>query len=96
VNKNKPEKTMKHRTSILRAIAALNSESQAATAARIRRRTLIPEPAIQTALVEMERDGLTEQDAGIWLTEAGWDLWRKDQPRAVGCDVLLVHADWAE
>jgi Mn-dependent DtxR family transcriptional regulator len=84
---------MKHRTSILRAIAALNSESQAANAARIRSRTLIPEPAIQTALAEMERDGLTEQDAGIWLTAEGWDLWRKDQPRAVGVDVLLVHCD---
>jgi Mn-dependent DtxR family transcriptional regulator len=87
---------MKHRSSILRAIAALNSESQAATAARIRRRTLIPEPAIQTALAEMERDGLTEQDAGIWLTAEGWALWWRDKPRAVGVDVLLVHADWAE
>jgi Mn-dependent DtxR family transcriptional regulator len=87
---------MKHRSSILRAIAALNSESQAATAARIRRRTLIPEPAIQTALAEMERDGLTEQDAGIWLTAEGWDLWWRDKPRVVGADVLLVHADWAE
>jgi Mn-dependent DtxR family transcriptional regulator len=84
---------MKHRSSILRAIAALNSESQAASASRIRRRTLIPEPAIRTALAEMERDGLTEQDAGIWLTEAGWDQYHRDKPRAVSAESLLTHSD---
>jgi len=87
---------VKYRTSILRAIAALNNDSQPATAARIRRRTLIAEPAIQTALAELARDNLTEQDGGLWLTDAGWDLWRRDRPCAVSADMLLTHADGAE
>jgi len=84
---------MKHRTEIIRAIAALTDEDKTPTPARIRQRTLIPEAAIKTALAEMEREGLIEVDGGIWLTCEGFDQYRREMPRRVDPSLLLSHCN---
>jgi len=84
---------MKRRTEIIRALAEMNAEDAPGAPDTIRRRTMIPEPAIRTALAEMERDGLSEDDGGWWLTERGWEAMEREMPRAVGVEMLMAYSD---
>ena len=84
---------MKHRTEILRHIAALNMEDQPATVDVLFRRTFIPTQCIRNVLFATAFDGWTEGTREIWLTESGWDQYERDKPRVVSPDMLVSHAD---
>ena len=87
---------MKHRTELLKHIAALNIEDKPATVVILFRRTFIPTQCIRNVLFATDFDGWTEGTREIWLTESGWDQYERDKPRAVSADMLLVHADGGE
>ena len=84
---------MKHRTEILRHIAALNMDSKPATVDILFRRSRIPTQCIRNVLSATDFDGWTEGTREIWLTESGWAQYERDKPRVVSADMLVSHAD---
>ena len=86
---------MKHRTELLKHIAALNLDGNPATIGILRGRTFIRREPMGITLRELYTEGLIEwnDDLEIWLTESGWAQYERDKPRVVSADMLVSHAD---
>ncbi len=85
---------MKTKIEVLNHIAQLNEMDKAATVELIRQRTFLRLPTAVTMLVEMDEEGLIEDYDGYWLTEKGWEVHEKNQPRKVPEDLLLSHTNY--
>lgn len=85
---------MKHCSQILRHIAEINFQDQPATREHLQRRTVLRPSEIDVLLQDLETAGhLETHKSKLWLTEAGWDLYRREKPRVPSPDLLLTHSE---